>query len=99
MSVFQGGRGGRIINTASIAGMLVGFGGVEWAGYNAAKFGAVAFTRLFGACSPSLHESDGVKSYALCPNLANTRLVGTEEQVKKYEGVAGYRALTIEEVN
>ena len=45
----QGGSGGRIINTISLAGLAaVGYDGTHsWAGYCAAKFGNVAYTQIF----------------------------------------------------
>ncbi len=47
--IFQGGRGGRIIVTASTAGFIaVDYDGTrEWAGYCAAKTANIAVTRMF----------------------------------------------------
>ena len=54
----QGGVGGRIINTISVAGLNTpGYDGtLSWAGYCAAKFGNVAYTRIFA--SANIYENE-----------------------------------------
>ena len=41
----QGGEGGRVINIASMAGLIPGLGRFDDLGYTVSKFGAVSFTR------------------------------------------------------
>ena len=76
--MIQGGSGGRIINIASLAGILtpqdMDFKAV---GYLMAKWGAVALTRSFATSKPSVEKAEGIKAYALCPYYADTELVRT----------------------
>lgn len=77
---FKGGAGGRVINIASLAGILISPEmTMEAAGYVMAKWGAVALTRSFATCKPSVEEAEGVKAYALCPWFADTELVRSSE--------------------
>ncbi len=57
----QEGRGGRIINTVSLLGMAaVGCeGSLSWAGYSAANYGNVAYTRIFSAANTFGNDVSG----------------------------------------
>jgi len=41
----QGGQGGRVVNIASMAGLLSGLGKFDELGYTVSKWGTVSFTR------------------------------------------------------
>lgn len=75
MQISNGGNGGRIITTASVAGLmsLGGYGDISKGGDCIAKWGNIVMTRLFANCTPSL-EADGVKSYALAPAMNHAHL-------------------------
>ena len=65
--IIQGGRGGRIINTASIAGKR---GGPGMAAYSAAKHGVIGLTR-----SLALELGQfGITVNAVCPGFVETQL-------------------------
>ena len=65
--IIQGGRGGRIINTASIAGKR---GGPNMAAYSAAKHGVIGLTR-----SLALELGQfGITVNAVCPGFVETQL-------------------------
>ena len=104
----KGGVGGRIIMTASTAGLTVGkdhFGliqGLGGGGYAVSKHENVVLTRLFPHFSPKPSE-DGVKMYALCPAFVPTRLVldidiQDGNQVKENLRDRETRPLSLEEV-
>ena len=44
-SMFKGGDGGRVINIASMAGLVTGLGKFDDLGYTVSKWGTVSFTR------------------------------------------------------
>ncbi|RDD43040.1 15-hydroxyprostaglandin dehydrogenase [NAD(+)] [Trichoplax sp. H2] len=67
MSTKNGGRGGIIINTASMGGILPMPSGPV---YCASKFGVVGFSRSLDTC----YESDGIRVNAICPSYAPTSL-------------------------
>jgi len=73
------------VNVASIAGLSLGQGGFDWHGYHAAKYGAVALTRLFEEGKPTRYQVDGVKCMALCPSAVNTPLLGTAAEVEQFK--------------
>ncbi|RTE64804.1 3-hydroxybutyrate dehydrogenase [Amphritea opalescens] len=74
-------KGGRIINLASING-LVGFAGK--AGYNSAKHGVIGLTKV-AALEGAEH---GITVNALCPGYVNTELVrGQLNDLAKTRGV------------
>lgn len=79
MSRENGGKGGLIVNTASLAGCLVGFNRV-FSSYSAAKWGVVALTRTHG--QQSEFSKSGVKVQCICPSFADTAILapikGTE---------------------
>ena len=99
----QGGRGGRIINIASIAGLVTktakstGLGEIKGAGYTVAKHGTVALTRGFKDCNVEL--SEGIKAYAICPYFADTQLVRSTITIDNLQKKIKGRVLTIQEVH
>jgi len=99
MGATKGGNGGRVINIASMAGLLAGLGKFDDLGYTVSKWGAVSFTRSYAKCSkPKPWEDDKIKAYALCPWFANTELVKETIEIGKLEKKVKFRALTVEEV-
>ncbi|XP_058122893.1 alcohol dehydrogenase 1-like [Anopheles ziemanni] len=69
MSRAKGGRGGVIVNVASIAGLEpIAFLPV----YCASKYGVVGFTRSLGV--PPIYDETGVKFITVCPGATRTRL-------------------------
>ena len=86
MSTSKGKKGGRIINIASMAGLLEGMRNLDETGYSMAKFGVVALTRNFalrGRQGP--WKKDGVKAMALCPWFAKTKLVTDATSIEALE--------------
>merc|ERR1712179_50607 len=72
----KGGRGGLIVNTASVAG--IGFGNKEKEladanSYFVAKHGVVALTRSLS--NPDLEAATGVKLKCICPAFADTNII------------------------
>merc|ERR1712226_739351 len=93
------GEGGRVINIASMAGLLPGLGKFDDLGYTVSKFGAVSFTRSYAACSrPKPWEDDQIKAYAVCPWFANTDLVKETAEISMIEKKTKVRVLTVKEV-
>jgi len=99
MDKSKGGQGGRIINTASIAG-LSGFPSAltECMGYTMSKWAVVGLTRNFGMAKPDLFESEGIKCYALCPWYTDTTLVTDMMNLKTIEKHSGIRVMDPSEV-
>jgi NAD(P)-dependent dehydrogenase (short-subunit alcohol dehydrogenase family) len=96
---FQGGKGGRIVNIASMAGLLEGLGTIEDSGYCMAKFGVVALTRSFGQQGRrGPWKRDGIKAMALCPWFANTQLVTSSTDLNKLKAATKERILEVPEV-
>ena len=64
--LFQGRSGGRIVNIASMAGILTGLGSLQDSGYTMSKWAVVSLTRGFADMRPN-----PVKKYGrqLCINL------------------------------
>ena len=102
MKISKGGLGGRIITTASTAGLTVSkdhFGlvcGIDGGGYAISKHENVVLTQMFPHLNPKPSE-DGIKAYALCPSFVPTRLVlgdGKQSQLKDRK----WRPLTLKEV-
>lgn len=99
MGATKGGEGGRVIDIASMAGLIPGLGKFDDLGYTVSKFGAVSFTRSYAACSrPKPWEDDQIKAYAVCPWFANTDLVKETTEIGKIEKKTKVRVLTVEEV-
>jgi len=76
MNKQKGGRGGLIVNTASIAGILSGAQGKEIADANSyfvAKHGVVALTRALA--NPEMEAETGVKLQCICPMFADTNII------------------------
>ena len=100
MSIAKGGQGGRIVNIASMAGLLEGMRNIEEAGYTMAKSAVVSLTRSFaqrGSKGP--WRRDGIKAFALCPYFANTQLVSSTTDIKALEAKFKTRVLTVKEVS
>ncbi|GLD46708.1 15-hydroxyprostaglandin dehydrogenase [NAD(+)] [Lates japonicus] len=72
MSKLTGGRGGVIINTASMAGIGPLF---SCPVYTATKHGVVGFTRAMAGASTA--SGYGVRFNALCPSFVQTNLLST----------------------
>jgi len=96
MSLKNGGSGGLIINTASLAGILFGDGSKELAQVNSyfvAKHGVVALTRALG--NKEILAETGVQLRCICPSFADTNIIreGIEdpdqarERINKLGGV------------
>ncbi|XP_048399865.1 15-hydroxyprostaglandin dehydrogenase [NAD(+)]-like [Stegostoma tigrinum] len=79
MSKEAGGRGGVIVNIASIAGVIPYFLGPVYA---ASKYGVVGFTT---SLSLTCLEKHGVRLQALCPGFADTQLLANLKWVKDPE--------------
>lgn len=77
MSIENGGRGGMIVNCASIAGIDPFFCTPVYCG---TKFGVVGFTRSLA--EKQLEHKIGIKFVILCPGITETQLLnqttGTE---------------------
>ncbi|XP_058063143.1 alcohol dehydrogenase 1-like [Anopheles bellator] len=69
MSRAKGGKGGVIVNVASVAGLEpIPFIPI----YSASKHGVVGFTRSLGV--PQIYDRTGVKFIAICPGATKTKL-------------------------
>ena len=76
MGVSSGGRGGTILQTASLAGLLTsGWSSHTEYTYTATKHAAVALTRGLGDATCSAWTRDRVRVLAVCPWVVDTRLV------------------------
>merc|ERR1719204_964935 len=94
MSLANGGKGGLLVNTASLAGIVPG-----WVqnlhSYFASKHAVVSMTRTLG--SANVFKETGVKVQCICPSFADTAILGDAEHrdmLKKNFGI-----LTVEEVS
>jgi len=84
MSKTKGGRGGLIVNTASVAGLV--FNQIQDReisdanSYFVAKHGVVALTRMLA--NPKILEETGVRVVCICPSFADTNIIreGMEER-------------------
>lgn len=89
MSLDKGGRGGLIVNTASLAG-IVASTEAEAACYFIAKHGVVQLTRALS--TKKEFNRTGVKVQCICPSFADTAIVselgeGTKERIKEKMGI------------
>ena len=85
MSRANGGKGGIIINTASVAG-LVGSNNKESVSYFTAKHAVVGLTKSLG--TPSLYATDGIRLACICPTFVDTDILQgfpKEEMKDKYK--------------
>lgn len=88
MSKANGGRGGIVVNVASILGLFNGQQPKGWA-YNTSKSGVVTFTRCVG--SKAVEEETGLRFLCLCPSVAKTPILDgcTDEELKEMEKNVG----------
>jgi len=88
MSVVNGGNGGLIVNTASLAGIAKGFG-QESVSYFVAKHGVVTLTRTLG--QDLLTNKNGIKHMCICPAFADTAIIEnvgvSREKLEKLTGI------------
>ncbi|KAF8781891.1 15-hydroxyprostaglandin dehydrogenase [NAD(+)] like protein [Argiope bruennichi] len=70
MGKSNGGNGGVVINTASLAGFVPA---TTVPAYTASKHGIIGLTRSFGL--PLHFDKDGIVFAALCPSLVNTTII------------------------
>jgi len=95
------GRGGRIIQISSMAGILNGFQ-FDKSGYEVSKWGVVAYTRQFSESGRKTNPwlVDGVKSYCLCPWFVDTPIIqNTDFDEARMKKRTGFRVLKAEEVS
>eukprot|EP00092_Neocalanus_flemingeri_P083163 GFUD01104342.1.p1 GENE.GFUD01104342.1~~GFUD01104342.1.p1 ORF type:complete len:302 (-),score=81.52 GFUD01104342.1:211-1116(-) len=72
MSLEKGGNGGLIINTASLAGIVKGFGN-DSVSYFVAKHGVVTLTRTLGQDFAT--KKSGIQHMCICPAFADTAII------------------------
>lgn len=89
MSLDKGGRGGLIVNTASLAGIVSAIDG-EAASYFVAKHGVVALTRALATKKEFLRT--GVKVQCICPSFADTAILsdlapGSRDRIQNKIGI------------
>lgn len=97
----KNGKGGRIVQISSMAGILNGF---QWdkSGYEVSKWGVVAYTRQFSESGRKTNPwlADGVKSYCLCPWFVDTPLIqNTDFDEARMKRRSGFRVLKTEEIS
>uniref|UniRef100_I3KL42 15-hydroxyprostaglandin dehydrogenase [NAD(+)] n=1 Tax=Oreochromis niloticus TaxID=8128 RepID=I3KL42_ORENI len=94
MNKLTGGRGGVIVNVASIAGIgLLSCCPV----YTATKHGVVGFTRAFAAASVA--SGYGIRMNALCPGFAQTDLFSSvQSRLGQFSNLAGANQELIEKL-
>jgi len=78
----NGGQGGLVVNTASMAGILYGMD-KDGSSYQISKHGVVAATRTFG--NRKIVRKTGIKHVALCPWFSPTSILdgSDKEQIAK----------------
>lgn len=72
LGLHNGGPGGLVVNTASVAGITYGFDHKSLS-YQISKHGVVAATRCFG--HEKVFRKTGIKHVAICPYFSNTTLL------------------------
>merc|ERR1711915_352968 len=90
MGLDKGGKGGLIVNTASLAGIVPGWNRESYS-YFASKHAVVSLTRTLG--SPAVYKETGVKVQCICPSFADTAIIDDAN------GGDTFRNLTVEEVS
>lgn len=78
-SRLEGGKGGLIVNVASMAGILTGMP-KDSISYEISKHGVVDITRSFGG--PKVVKKTGIKHVALCPWFAETGILDGVDKAK-----------------
>ena len=81
----KGGKGGIVINTASVAGLMP-CKDDSYVPYFVSKHGVVALTRAFG--TPEVFARDGIRHVCICPSFTETNMIADpalfEWAVKRY---------------
>jgi len=97
MSLENGGRGGLLVNTASLAGIVPGWVKVTHS-YFASKHAVVSMTRTLG--SSTAFKETGVKVQCICPSFADTAILKDEKGGNSHRDQLekNYGLLTVEEV-
>jgi len=76
MSLEHGGRGGLVVNTASLAGLVHGWNAESYS-YFASKHAVVSMTRSLGTEETFRHT--GVKVQCICPAFADTAIINDKD--------------------
>jgi len=76
MSLENGGRGGLVVNTASLAGIVHGWN-AESNSYFASKHAVVSLTRSLGR--EDIFSQTGVKVQCICPAFADTAIINDKD--------------------
>eukprot|EP00090_Calanus_glacialis_P035589 TRINITY_DN60721_c0_g1_i1.p1 TRINITY_DN60721_c0_g1~~TRINITY_DN60721_c0_g1_i1.p1 ORF type:complete len:302 (-),score=74.06 TRINITY_DN60721_c0_g1_i1:66-971(-) len=88
MSLDKGGNGGLIVNTASLAGIVKGFG-EDSSSYFVAKHGVVTLTRTLGQDVTT--KKNGIQHMCICPAFADTAIIEnvgvSREALEKRAGI------------
>merc|ERR1712172_451788 len=98
MSLESGGRGGLLVNTASLAGIVPGWKRYLHS-YFASKHAVVSMTRTLG--SSDTFKETGVKVQCICPSFADTAILNDPDGGNKNREMLqkNYGILTVEEVS
>merc|ERR1712106_322053 len=72
MGLDKGGKGGLLVNTASLVGIVPGWNRESYS-YFASKHAVVSVTRTLG--SPQVYKETGVKVQCICPSFADTAII------------------------
>merc|ERR1719204_1408762 len=98
MSLSKGGKGGLLVNTASLAGIVPGWVR-DTHSYFASKHAVVSMTRTLG--SESTFKETGVKVQCICPSFADTAILNDKDGGKTNRDMLekNYGILTVEEVS
>jgi len=98
MSLEKGGRGGLLVNTASLAGIANGWNR-DLHSYFASKHAVVSMTRTLG--SDNVFKETGVKVQCICPSFADTAILDDKDGGKTNRAVLEktFGILTVEEVS
>merc|ERR1719239_1345286 len=98
MSLESGGRGGLLVNTASLAGIVPGWKRYLHS-YFASKHAVVSMTRTLG--SSETFKETGVKVQCICPSFADTAILDDPDGGNKNREMLQkiYGILTVEEVS